>query len=479
MAWWQMLGISLASGLIGLWFIGIGWWYLRRANPNAVDPGPSNESLVKQVKQDNQDRGKEKCRADGVLLAREVQELIAAKISLDVLPRLQQAAVEVRHRINEAFEAKESQESQEETNGDLLKELSLEAPDVYVPPEPFLLNTDFREYRLKDLLGAGGFGRVQLVEELHSNQVPPPVAAWKALSKTATEKAGMSSNVVMEKRIMAVTKVCPSPFIVSYHGCCQTPRYIYFKMEALLGGELYRTYVKNKHILSGSKVFARYYLACALTAVEHLHQLRVMLRSLKPEDRALDLKGQLKIFDFGLSKFIVDKTYATCGTPDYFSPEIISSTGHSFPVDWWCAGVMLFELLSGDPPFTSNYPMMTYQKVVKGIKNISFPGTIPSDAKNLICSLCENEPNKRLPEAKGFEALQKHAFFKDFNWEGLSSMTPPFLPSSNEKNYGATEEDLHPCFQSPGDPKDIKNGEFWSAHFGPVGERDDHPLPFA
>ncbi|CAL1141252.1 unnamed protein product [Cladocopium goreaui] len=229
-------------------------------------------------------------------------------------------------------------------------------------------------------------------------------------------------------------------------------------MEALLGGELHRTYVKNKHIFYGSKVFARYYLACALTAVEHLHQLRVMLRSLKPEDCALDLKGQLKIFDFGLSKFIVDKTYTSCGTPDYFSPEIISDTGHSFPVDWWCAGVMLFELLSGDPPFASDYPMLTYQKVMKGIKKISFPGTIPSDAKNLICSLCEKEPNKRLPEAKGFEALQKHAFFKDFNWEGLSSMTPPFLPSSNEKNYDDTEEDLHPCFKSPGDPKDIKNG---------------------
>lgn len=474
MAWWQMLGISLASGLIGLWFIGIGWWYLRKASPNAVNPGPSNESKeVKRVKQEPRDRDKEKCRADGVLMAREVQELLAAKLDGASLPRrLQQAAEDVRARIDEIFEAQESQES--ETNEDLLKSLSLEAPDVYVPPEPFLMNTDFREYRVKDLLGAGGFGRVQLIEELHSGRVPPPVAAWKALGKMASEKTGMTSNVVMEKRILALTKFCPSQFIVSYHGCCQTPRYIFFKMEALLGGELYRSYVKNS--LYGNQELARYYLACALTAIEHLHQLRVMLRSLKPEDCALDLNGRLKIFDFGLSKFIVEKTYTTCGTPDYFSPEIIASSGHSFPVDWWCAGVMLFELLNSEPPFASDYPMQIYQKVIKGIKRISFPGKIPSDAKNLICSLCEHEPQKRLPEAKGFQALQKHAFFKNFNWEGLSSMTPPFLPNSNEKNYSAAEEDLHPCFKSPGDPKDVQKGEFWSAHFGPVGEEDGHPI---
>lgn len=54
------------------------------------------------------------------------------------------------------------------------------------------------------------------------------------------------------------------------------------------------------------------------------------------------------------------------GTPDYFSPEIISSEGHSFPVDWWCAGVMLFELLSGKPPFEAAYPMQIYQRVMKG-----------------------------------------------------------------------------------------------------------------
>ena len=62
----------------------------------------------------------------------------------------------------------------------------------------------------------------------------------------------------------------------------------------------------------GSETHARYYMASALSGVEHLHKLRVVLRSLKPEDCALDSRGVLKLVDFGISKFLVTKTYTTC-----------------------------------------------------------------------------------------------------------------------------------------------------------------------
>eukprot|EP00435_Cladocopium_sp_Y103_P057160 s45_g19.t1 len=191
-----MLGISAASGLIGLWFIGIGWWYLRRANPNAVNPSASSESsrAVKPVKQDKHDRGREKCKADSLLMAREVQELLAAKFSAAELPqRLQRAAEDVRDRIDVIF-AEQAEAPEETSNGDPLKELSLEAPDVDVPSDPFLLSTDFREYRFKDLLGVGGFGRVELIEELHSGAVPAPVAAWKALDKLDAAQTGETTT---------------------------------------------------------------------------------------------------------------------------------------------------------------------------------------------------------------------------------------------------------------------------------------------
>ena len=86
-------------------------------------------------------------------------------------------------------------------------------------------------------MGAGAFGRVQLVEE--SDCI---LAAWKALSKKEVERARRQNAVLSEKRVLTATNICPSPFIVGYMGCCQTRKYLYFEIEALLGGELARTY---------------------------------------------------------------------------------------------------------------------------------------------------------------------------------------------------------------------------------------------
>merc|ERR1719277_1117230 len=141
--------------------------------------------------------------------------------------------------------------------------------------------------------------------------------------------------------------------------------------------------------------------------------------------------GFCKLTDMGLAKFVIGKTYTTCGTPDYFAPEIIASTGHTNAVDWWTLGILLFELLSGHPPFESAYPMQIYSKVMKGISKVPFPAKCQGNAETLIKNLLKKEPSERLPmRPRGIQNLKEQKWYADFDWTAMEATTldPPYKP---------------------------------------------------
>lgn len=154
---------------------------------------------------------------------------------------------------------------------------------------------------------------------------------------------------------------------------------------------------------------------------------------MKPENLLLDINGYVKLVDFGFAKKLQNgrKTWTFCGTPEYLAPEIILNQGHDISADYWSLGVLMFELLTGTPPFTGADPMRTYNIILKGIDAIDFPRNIRRNASNLIKKLCRDTPTERLGYQRGgISEIQKHKWFDGFYWEGLRNrtLTPPILP---------------------------------------------------
>jgi len=320
-------------------------------------------------------------------------------------------------------------------------------------------SANFVEYSLKKLkriglLGCGGFGKVTLEKcEMTGN-----VFAVKALSKGHIVQQRQENSVLNESTILRMTN---SPFLVRVAATFNESQHLYFLLEAASGGELFTIYQRNS--FHGKEAYARFYTACVLRAFQHLHERNILYRDLKPENLLLDAKGYCKVTDFGLAKFVIGYTYTTCGTPDYFAPEMVLGLGHSLAVDWWTFGVLIYELTQGDTPFSDDDVMKIYRKVKMGLQSVAFPDN-GGHWVALVKSLLVAEPSERLAvRPPGMSKnVEQHPYYSDpkvcWDWAALDSrtMTPPYVPTVKSKtdlgNFEASEEDAPPeiPYKDPG-----------------------------
>ncbi|KAK9240268.1 kinase-like domain-containing protein [Lipomyces kononenkoae] len=276
-------------------------------------------------------------------------------------------------------------------------------------------------FELLKVVGKGSFGKVMQVRKKDTSRI----YALKTIRKAHIVSRSEVNHTLAERTVLAQID---NPFIVPLKFSFQSPEKLYLVLAFVNGGELFHHLQREgKFDLNRS----RFYTAELLCALECLHGFNVIYRDLKPENILLDYTGHIALCDFGLCKLNMtqdDKTNTFCGTPEYLAPELLLGQGYTKTVDWWTLGVLLYEMLTGLPPFYDENTNEMYRKILQD--PLRFPDDIDKDAKSLLIGLLNRDPKQRLG-ANGPAEIKDHKFFAEIDWKKLlgKRYPAPFKPS--------------------------------------------------
>jgi serine/threonine kinase 38 len=343
--------------------------------------------------------------------------------------------------------------------------------------------TSVFDFESIDIIGRGAFGEVRVVR----SKLTGEILAMKKMNKSEMVYKNQVQHVRAERNILATSS---SPWVVDLKFSFQDERFLYLVMEYLPGGDL-MTILMKRDILTESET--RFYIAESILAVDSVHQMNYIHRDLKPDNILLDHRGHIKLSDFGLCKH-TDITaqnpysnlkkiqedlkqkismerrpeyrrnrklaYSTVGTPDYIAPEVFGKGGYSETVDWWSIGVIMFEMLVGYPPFFSDDPSITCQKILHWRKTLVIPreaNLSPAAVDLLQRFICD--PSDRIG-ARGVDEIKSHPFFAGVDWDNLVESEAPWVPDlrseTDTSNFDKFEE-TEPFYHSDHSSKKKRN----------------------
>ncbi|KUF81610.1 Serine/threonine-protein kinase AtPK2/AtPK19 [Phytophthora nicotianae] len=217
--------------------------------------------------------------------------------------------------------------------------------------------------------------------------------------------------------------------------------------------------VSNKYIVQHNSVSYLQAERDIMTKINHpfLISLRYAFQTksnvdLKPENVLLGADGHIRLTDFGLAKEMADEDDSTstmCGTNEYMPPEMIRRKAYNQAVDWWALGALIYEMVTGYPPFRHKNRKKLHHKILN--EKLPLPKWLGSDTHSILKQLLERNVDKRLGsgkstmfQVKGVQAIKKHAFFKGIDWGLLEEkkVQPPILPnvlSNTDTTYFSEE----------------------------------------
>ncbi|XP_020227329.1 serine/threonine-protein kinase AtPK2/AtPK19 isoform X2 [Cajanus cajan] len=277
------------------------------------------------------------------------------------------------------------------------------------------------DFEVLKVVGQGAFGKVYQVRRAGTSEI----YAMKVMRKDKIMQGNHAEYVKSERDML--TKV-DNPFIVRLRYAFQTKYRLYLVLDFVNGGHLF---FQLYHQGLFREDLARFYAAEIICAVSYLHANDIMHRDLKPENVLLDADGHVVLADFGLAKQFneSERSNSMCGTVEYMAPEIVMGKGHDKAADWWSVGILLYEMLTGKPPFSGGNRHKIQQKIIKD--KIKLPAFLSNEAHSLLKGLLQKDVSKRLGSgSRGSGEIKSHKWFKSLNWKKLEAreIRPSFVP---------------------------------------------------
>ena len=278
-------------------------------------------------------------------------------------------------------------------------------------PEPKI--TDFT---LIKELGEGSFSRVLLVQ----HNITQAQYAIKAIDKRNKDNVEEKDYFKREAEIMYRIN---HPNIVKLYGHFEDNTYCYFIMEYMSGGNAYSLVPKYGQRKISPKTAASI-LKDVISATYYLHHMYppIIHRDIKPENVLINSEMKAKLTDFGWSNYLNKsnmKRMTMCGTPIYLAPELVNNYGHDHRVDIWCIGVLMFELLTGQPPWIGeDVPTLKYN--ISNMK-IRWPKNMDPDAVDLLKKTLRYNPDERI----SLRNMLMHPFFTKYYPDAVNSLIKP------------------------------------------------------
>jgi ribosomal protein S6 kinase beta len=320
-----------------------------------------------------------------------------------------------------------------------------------------------KDFELLKVIGMGAFGKVLQVRNKQSKEV----LAMKVISKRLLKRRmSYVENVQAERDILTRVK---SPFVVTMHCSFQTKEKLFIIMDFLAGGELFLRLGREGIFLEKTAAF---YLAEIILALDHLHTRGILHRDLKPENILLHIDGHVVLTDFGLAKdFSEDggfqneddesRAKTVCGTQEYMAPEMVARKGYGRAADFWSLGCIAFEMLTGDPPFTSKKGAKDlFSKIMS--ERVKMPHGSTAAACKLLKGLLNRNVIARLGAARstmfvvgGIAGLKQQEFFAALDWDKLEKKEidpPDSMPVDNDEDL----RHFHDEFKQMPLPRSVK-----------------------
>uniref|UniRef100_W5LGF0 Serine/threonine-protein kinase PLK n=1 Tax=Astyanax mexicanus TaxID=7994 RepID=W5LGF0_ASTMX len=255
-----------------------------------------------------------------------------------------------------------------------------EIPDILVDPRTM------KRYMRGRFLGKGGFAKCYEITDMETKEVFAGKVVPKSLLMKPHQKEKMSTEIAIHKSL-------DNPHVVGFHGFFEDDDFVFVVLEICRRRSLLELHKRRKAVTEPE---ARYFMRQTIQGVHYLHNNRVIHRDLKLGNLFLSDDMEVKIGDFGLAtkiEFDGERKKTLCGTPNYIAPEVLCKKGHSFEVDVWSLGCILYTLLVGKPPFETSCLKETYVRIKKN--EYSIPRQINPVAASLIRRMLHADPTLR------------------------------------------------------------------------------------